>query len=448
MGNFLIATNDSQQNKTMNEYSPTRFMLPTSHYDKEKADRVVSFIEQLKHTKGKWSGLPFKLLPWQEQIVRDIFGIVKEDGFRQFRTVFVTICKKVGKSELAAALALYMLCADGEMAAEVYGCANDRHQSSIIFNVARDMIRMCPALNKRTKIVDSQKRIIFQPTRSIYQAMSSEVVNKFGLSISACFFDELLGQQSRDLYDVMTKGSGAARNQPLNFTITTSGSDTNTICYEVYSKAVDILEGRKIDPTFYPVVYSLPEDAEWTDPVNWYKVNPSLGVTVQEEFLHQMCESAKQNPAEENHFRQFFLNQWTRQIEKWMPMQYWDACDTPVDPEALRGRACYGGLDLSSTGDLTAFVLVFPPVSDDDRYYVLPYCWLPADKLKERVRSDKVPYDVWEKQGLIQTTEGDTIYYGFIEKAIEQLGKIYNIREIGFDRWGGATCSQLKRLCA
>lgn len=176
------------------QYTPTRFMLPTSHYDPARADHAVAFIQRLCHTKGVWAGEPFILFPWQEQIIRDLFGIMKENGYRQFNTAFVEICKKAGKSELAAAIALYMLCADGEEGAEIYGCANDRQQSGIVFGVAADMARQSPALMRRVKIVESQKRIVYYPTRSTYQALSSDVASKYGYNVHACIFDELLGQ--------------------------------------------------------------------------------------------------------------------------------------------------------------------------------------------------------------------------------------------------------------
>lgn len=424
------------------KYKPTRFMLPTSHYDKERADHAVNFIQSLKHTKGVWAGQPFLLFDWQEQIVRDLFGIIKPNGYRQFTTAFVEICKKAGKSELAAAIALYLLAGDGEEGAEIYGCANDRQQASIVFDVAKDMVLQCPALLKRMKIVESQKRLVYTPTRSIYQALSSEVASKYGYNVHGCVFDELLGQPNRKLFDVMTKGSGAARKQPLNFVITTAGSDKNSICYEVHSKALDILEGRKHDPTFYPVVFSAPTEADWTDPKVWLSVNPSLGKTVELDYYTAACESAKQNPAEEMQFRQFHLCQWTNSTTRWMPMDKWDACSFPVDQERLRGRLCYGGLDLSSTTDITAFVLVFPPTDEDGRYEILPFFWLPEETIDLRVKRDHVPYDIWARQGLVFTTEGNVIHYGYIEEFIEELGTRYNIKEIAFDRWGAVQMTQ------
>ena len=423
-------------------FEPTRFMLPTSHYDRKRADRAVAFIQSLKHTKGIWAGKPFILFPWQEQIIRDLFGTVKNNGYRQFNTSFVEICKKAGKSELAAAVALYMLCADHEEGAEIYGCANDRQQASIVFDVAKDMVIQSPVLQSRIKIVESQKRLVYLPTRSIYQALSSEVASKYGYNVHACIFDELLGQSNRRLYETMTQGSGAARKQPLNFVITTAGSDRTSICYEVHRKAIDILEGRKRDPTFYPVVYSAPDDADWTDPEVWKAANPSLGRTVDLEYYEQRCNSAKENPAEEIQFRQFHLCQWTNTSVRWMPMHKWDACGDDYSAEDLLGRVCYGGLDLSSTSDLTAFVLVFPPNDEDTHYRVLPFFWLPEETMSLRVRRDHVMYDVWAKQGFILTTEGNAVYYGFIEEFIRRLGEQYNIREIAFDRWNASMMVQ------
>ncbi len=382
-------------------------MAEESAYNKKAADYAVSFIECLSHTKGTWAGKPFHLLDWQEQIIRDLFGILKPNGYRQFNTAYIEIPKKNGKSELAA-----------------------------------DMIRMCPALNKRVKILTSQKRIVYVPTNSFYQVLSAEAYSKHGFNIHGVVFDELHTQPNRKLFDVMTKGSGDARMQPLYFLITTAGTDTNSICYEQHQKAQDILEGRKINKTFYPVIYGAPDDADWTSPEVLKNSNPSLGETIGIDKVEAACESAKQNPGEENAFRQLRLNQWVKQTVRWMPMHKWDACKVDFDESLLEGRVCYGGLDLSSTTDITAFVLVFPPTEEDDHYYILPYFWLPEETLDLRVRRDHVPYDLWERQGYLLTTEGNVVHYGFIKNFIEKLVTRFNIREIAFDRWGAVQMSQ------
>ena len=370
--------------RKLKTYKPTRFMEKTSHYDADAADYAVMFIESLCHTKGTWARKPFELIDWQEQIIRDIFGVLKPNGYRQFNTAYIEIPKKQGKSELAAAVALLLTCGDGEERAEVYGCAADRQQASIVFNVAADMVRMCPALSKRVKILDSQKRLIYQPTGSIYQVLSADVGNKHGFNTHGVVFDELHTQPNRKLFDVMTKGSGDARMQPLYFLITTASIDK----------------------------------------------------------VKDACESAKQNPGEENSFRQLRLNQWVKQAVRWMPMDKWDKCEFAVCEDDLEGRVCYGGLDLSSTTDITAFVLVFPPEDETDKYIILPYFWIPEDNLELRVRRDHVPYDVWERRGYLQTTEGNVVHYGYTEKFIESLGERFNIREIAFDRWGAVQMVQ------
>ena len=428
--------------RKLKKYKATRFMAKTSVYSKEMADYAVMFIESLTHTKGTWAGKPFELIDWQEQIIRDLFGVLKPNGYRQFNTAYIEIPKTMGKSELAAAVALLLCCGDGEERAEVYGCAADRQQATIVFDVAADMVRMCPALNRRVKILASQKRIIYEPTNSFYQVLSAEAYSKHGFNIHGVVFDELHTQPNRKLFDVMTKGSGDARMQPLYFLITTAGNDTNSICYEIHQKAQDILDGRKLDPTFYPVIYGAEATEDWTDPKVWKKANPSLGITVGIDKVEAACESAKQNPGEENSFRQLRLNQWVKQAIRWMPMDKWDACAFPVSEDDLEGRVCYGGLDLSSTTDITAFVLVFPPLDEDDKYVVLPYFWVPEDTMDLRVRRDHVPYDLWEKQGFLETTEGNVIHYGYIEKFIEGLGERFNIREIAFDRWGAVQMVQ------
>ena len=439
---YFYAIREVVSMRKLKKYKPTKFMAKTSHYDKDAADYAVMFIESLCHTKGTWAGKPFELIDWQEQIIRDLFGVLKPNGYRQFNTAYIEIPKKQGKSELAAAVALLLLCGDGEERAEVYGCAADRNQAKIVFDVAVDMVRFCPALSKRVKILESQKKITYLPTNSSYQVLSADVANKHGFNTHGVIFDELHTQPNRKLFDVMLQGSGDARMQPLYFLITTAGNDTNSICYEVHQKAIDIAEGRKVDPTFYSVIYGAAEDEDWTDPAVWKKANPSLGITVGIDKVKAACESAQQNPGEENAFRQLRLNQWVKQSVRWMPMDKWDACAFPVSEDDLEGRICYGGLDLSSTTDITAFVLVFPPLDEEDKYYILPYFWIPEETLDLRVRRDHVPYDLWKRQGTLMTTEGNVVHYGYIEKFIEQLGERFNIREIAFDRWGAVQMVQ------
>jgi len=418
-------------------YTPTKLMLPTSFYDHRRADFAVNFISMLRHTTGEWYGRPFKLMGWQEQIIRDVFGIVdKETGYRQFRTAYVEIGKKNGKSELAAAIALYLLFADGEAGAEVYSCAADINQASIVFNTAKAMVEHCTDLDNISKLVPSTKRIIFNHTNSFYRVLSSETKSKQGFNVSGLIFDELFAQQTRELFDTMTKFTGDARRQPLYFLITTAGRDRTSICYEIHTKAKAVLDGSKLDSTFYPVVYGMADDDDWNESNVWLKCNPSIGVTIPFETVKTAYEQAKQNPAEEMHFRQFRLNEWCNADIRWMPMDKWDACGEELDVEDFHGRDCYAGLDLSSTNDLTALVLVFPPEGGDEKYTVMPFFWLPENAIDLRTRRDHVPYAVWRKMGVFFTTEGDVVDYDYITSFIEKLSENFRIREIAYDRWG------------
>ena len=426
----------------LKNYKPSQFMLPTSRYDKKKADRAVTFIENLCHTKGKWAGTPFWLLPWQEQLIRDIFGIVKADGNRQFRTAFVEICKKVGKSELAAAVTLYLLYADNEPSAEVYGAAADRQQASIVFDVAKQMVEMSPALMKRSKLMGATKRIVNYSNAGYYQVLSAEVGGKHGFSVSGLVFDEIHTQPNRQLCDVLTKGSSDARQNPLHFIITTAGNDRHSIAYELHTKAVDILEGRRVDPTFYPVVYGLKDDEDWEDEANWYKVNPSLGYTVDIERLRDAYREAKQNPADEVTFKWLRCNMWVSSTVAWIPDAIYMRGNESIEAASLEGRDCYAGLDLSSTGDITALVLIFPPRDENEKYVLLPYFWIPEETIPRRVKANSVPYDIWEKQGYIMSTEGNVIHYDFIEKFIIYLSEKYHILEIAVDRWNATQMIQ------
>lgn len=434
------------------------------YFDQELADRAIRFVKALKHTKGRWKGVPFTLLPWQEMALSDIFGTVREDGYRQYTMAYLEVPKKNGKSELAAAVALQGLCADDEWAAEVYGCAADRAQAGLVFDVAVGMVEQNSTLRKKIKIIPSQKRMVYYPTGSFYQVLSSETITKHGLNPSRVIFDELHAQPNRELWDVMTEASGDARTQPLFFVITTAGDDPDrtSIGWEVHQMAVDILTGMRYDPTFYATIYSLDrenrriwtgrtyetiepeieiEDEEvwrriWTDEKIWAKVNPSLGHTVPIDRAKAQLIRADGNVAREKNFRWLRLNSWEKlKTSRWIPLELWDRCKGKVDIKRLAGRPCYGGLDLSSKIDMTSFVLLFPPDDINRKWIVLAWFWIPEERIKERVLNDRVPYDIWVKQDYLKTTPGNVIDYAFIEKKILELANMFDIQEIGFDPW-------------
>jgi phage terminase large subunit-like protein len=399
-------------------------------FSEEKANRAVKFIKLLKHTKAPWRGVPFNLQPFQEKWIRDLFGTVNQNGTRQYRTAYVEIPRKNGKSELAAAIALYLLCDEG--GAEIYGAAGDQEQAGIVFNVAAQMVQQNEGLTKRFKVVEHRKRIVYPATGSFYHAISAEAATKHGYNASGVIFDELHVQPNRDLWDVLTT-SGGTREQPLVFAITTAGFDRNSICWEQHEYAERVAKGIIEDSTFYPVLYSASEDADWTDEAEWYKCNPGLGNFRSLDEMQSLCAKAKETPALENTFRRLYLCQWTQQETRWMPIESWDATAGEVVADDLAGEVCYAGLDLASTSDIAALVLVCP--DEDGIMDILSFFWIPGDDLAARVRKDRVPYEVWIRKGLIRATPGNVIDYRTIKEDIKELGKRFNIREIGYDRW-------------
>jgi phage terminase large subunit-like protein len=424
------------------KYEPTPLMLPTSHYDKRRADHAVNFIQHLTLSDGRWADTYIQLLPWEEQIVRDLFGIIGEDGFRQFRQAYIEIAKKNGKSTLCSALSLYLLYADGEASPQVYSAACDRNQASIVYNEAEKMVKNNPDLCEISKVNASIKRVVCYPNDGFYQVLSAETGSKHGLNISGLIFDEIHAQPNRKLYDVLTKYSGSARTQPMFISITTAGNNLESICYELHLKAQDILDGKRHDPSFYPVLFNLDPDDDFRDEKNWYKANPSLGHTLSIERFREDFQNAIENPAELNTFKQLRLNMWVSSSVQWIPENIYEKGDLPLDESELRGRDCYGGLDLSSTSDITAFVLVFPPRTDDEKYIVLPYFWLPEDTLDLRCRRDHVLYDKWAAQGYINVTEGNVIDYRYVQDFIEKTCEKYHVLEIAYDRWNATMLVQ------
>ena len=408
-------------------------------YDAKKAQHAIDFIQQLSHTKSKWAGQSFILLKWQRVLIKKLFGTVDEQGNRVYRKCYVEIPKKNGKTELGAAIALYLLFADDEAGAEIYSAAADREQASLVYNVAAQMVRNNPALEKRCNIIDSRKRIVYYKTGSFYQVLSADVKTKHGFNTHGIIFDELHAQPNRELWDVLTEGAGDARQQPLIFVITTAGYDRNSICWEIHDYALKIKNRVIRDPHFLPMVYTLEEGADWEDEDNWRKVNPSLGHIIQVDRLQEAYKEAKEMPAKINLFRRLRLNQWTSAETKWMDITKWDESEGEVDTEELKGKTCYAGLDLSSTTDISAFVLVFP---QDDIYKVIPLFFIPADNIEARVRKDKVPYDMWLMQGYIIATPGNVIDYKFIEDTIYQCAKYYQIQEIAVDPWNATMLTQ------
>lgn len=414
-------------------------------FDERAAAIAVAFFEKLlRHTKGEWAGDNFKLQPWQrDQIIKPLFGWKRADGTRQYRSAYIEIPRKNGKSTLSAGIALFLLFADGEAGAEVYSAAADRDQAAIVFDQARVMVEASPQLQKLAQVF--KRSVVIPSTHSFYRVLSADAYTKHGLNAHGIVFDELHAQPNRELFDVLNTSTGA-RKQPLMVMITTAGYDRNSICWEQHERAVRVRAARRIgdaandDPSLFVYIASADEHDDWTDPAVWAKANPGLGVTVSHEYMQQQCTQALQSPAYQNTFRRLHLNQWTSQESRWLDMMSWDACNGTL-PD-LKGRICYAGLDLASTTDIAALSLVFPPAKESEPIWVLPFFWIPQDNMIERSRRDRVDYDLWVRLGYIEATPGNVIDYAYIERRMMALRDQYKIAEVAFDPWNATQISQ------
>ena len=411
------------------------------YFDRAAADRAINFFGTcLVHLKGDRAGTPFALERWQSKIVREVFGTMRRsDGARRYRTLFIGVPKKNGKSTFCAGIALYLLLADGEASGEVYSAAKDRKQAAIIFDIAKQMVQKSPALSRR---VQAFRRSLFHPTTgSKYEVLSSDAPTQEGINASGILFDELHTQPTRDLYDVL-KGATAARRQPLTVYASTAGFDRQSICYEEWQYAQAVRDGAVEDPEYYPVIYEAPASADYRDRKIWYRANPNLGVSFPEEYMAVRARQAEQRPASQNAFRRRNLNQWTEGETRWLDPDTWAQAPPLPSLEELRKRKAYGGLDLASTKDLTALALVFPPEDlDHGVYAVLLRCWIPEEQLEARVKRDRVPYDAWLRDGFVTATPGAVTDYGRVKADIVELSETFEIVEIAYDRWGAAQIS-------
>jgi phage terminase large subunit-like protein len=407
-----------------------------------RAERVLRFISLLKHSKSPYTGLPFELMPWQQDFIQQLYGTLTADGLRQYRQALLYLPRKNGKTALAAALALYHLVADGKPGSEVYLAAGSRDQASICYNQARDFVRSNPTLNGRLRIIEYKKEIHDDKTGSILKALSADGGRTHGLNPTAIIADELhvwQGKRGREMQEALITSFGA-REEPLHLNISTAGYDRTSLFWELYTHAKRVQENPETDPTFLPCLYEADQDDDWQSVDTWAKANPALGTFRSLEDMQALANRAKQSPAQENSFRRLFLNQWTSSETAWIPVHRWEACGTAVDPEKLKGRVCYAGLDMSATTDLTAFVLVFPDDNDPPNYDILPFFWLPEARTTA-ARQDDVDYRAWSRAGYITLQSGDVLDQRLIKQDIQELAAAYQIREIAFDRWSATQLS-------
>jgi phage terminase large subunit-like protein len=423
-------------------------------FDQSDSDRVEFFIREFcRHVRGPLTGERLCLEPWQQHIVRDLFGRKRSDAVRRYRYVWLELPRKAGKSTFAAAIGLYMLMVDPEPSAEIVVAAASAEHAAVCFSIVREMVLCDPDLSAVCKVY--RRHLVYKD--ACLRVVSSRYEAIQGRNISCLLFDDVSLQPTRELHDALIS-SMAAREQPLTIYATTAGSERHSLAWEQHDYATRVRDGCVEDPTWLVSIFGASADDDWTDPNVWRKAHPGLGVSIPEEFLQQECRRAMQTPGFVGSFRQHYLNIWGQERSRWLDMEKWDQCgEQRLDFAALIGRECLAGLDLSSTTDLSALVLVFPEA--DGGYTVLPYAFCPAEMIEERQRRDRVDYMAWREQGHLIATEGNTVDQRMIRHKILELSRLYRIRELAYDRWNstmlithlmqdGLTCVPVAQSCA
>lgn len=405
-------------------------------YNDARAQQPIDFI-QLLHLTGDFHGKQFLLQEWQKEVIRSVYGTIKDNGFRQYRMGYLEIPKKNGKTNLIAALGIYHIVCDPP-GGEIYCCAAEKVQAGISYRAAKEMIEQEPELSKMLKVVDSLKEIHNKQTGTFLKVLSADAYSKHGLNPSIIIFDELHAQPNRELWDTMSFGASSTRQQPLLWCITTSGDDPDrkSVAWEQHEIARNIIDGTLTDPTVYAKIYGAPEDADIYDEAVWYAANPSLGVTIDIDYFRNAALKARNSASSEKLFRWLHLNQWiSLKRLGWLPITLWDDTEAKWHRDSLKGKRCYVGLDLSTRIDLCDVVPIFPPQTgiNDWRFFLDSFC--PADNIAERSATDHVDYVKWEKEGYLHATPGNVVDYSYIKRHIEYLEKNYQVQYYCGDPW-------------
>jgi len=406
-------------------------------FDRQKAEHALQFYGFLRHSKGEWAGQPFALAPWEQFILWCLFGWLRADGYRRYRTAYLEVARKNGKSTLLAGTGLYLLTADGEPGAEVYSAATKRDQAKISWEEAVRMRGASPPLSRMIQHWKSSDTLTIQATASKYQPLGADADTMDGLNVHGALIDELHAHPTRKVVDVLETATGA-RRQPLTVYITTAGFDRKSVCWELHEYSRQILEGTIQDDTWFGYIAAIDEGDDWTDPKVWAKANPNLGVSVKLDDLERKAEKAKQLPAAQNAFQRLHLDVWTQQSDRWIARELWEANAGPLKhyelEAALKGRPCYGGLDLSSVSDITAWVMAFPQDEDPEALDIVCRFWCPDARLTDKSNRYAEQYKAWAQAGYLNVTSGDAVDYAFVRRAILEDAERYAVVNLNVDR--------------
>lgn len=401
---------------------------------------VIQFIERFfVHIKGPLAGKPILLDPWQKFWTAVLYGWrMKATGLRRFTRSYEEVARKNGKSTWKGPQGAYLFMMDGEVGAEVYAMATTRAQAMTVFKPAFDnikrWIRRSAGMARSLRLFAGLNQEKIEMDGSVFEPLPSNAENQDGRNPSAVLYDELHAAKSRDVWDVMESAFGA-RSQPLLSAITTAGFILDGICTEVRGYLISVLEGKRQDDSFFGYVYTLDPGDDPFDERNWVKANPGLGRSKTIEYMRGMARKAAALPGAMVNFLTKDLNVWCNSADGWFQADVWDAGGAKFNPAMLRGRRCFGGLDLASTRDLTSYVLVFPPEEPGDPWYVLVWTWCPQGKVDAQEHDDAAPYKRWATEGWLSPTPGDVTDYGPVRQVVQQSLQDFDVVDIGFDRW-------------
>lgn len=409
-------------------------------FDPAAGQHIIDFARYCRHVKGRWADEVVVLEPWEQALLWTLFGWMRADGTRRFRSSYWEMARKNGKSLIAALIGLYGLVADGEGGAEIYAAATKREQAKQVFTPAWLMAKKSPALRKR--LTCYRDNIHIRDTASKFEPLGRDHDTADGTNPHIALVDELHAHRDDGMWGVLETGM-RSRLQPLIFGITTAGFSQASWCYELRRYATQVLDGIVEDDAFFCIIYTLDrEDIEradgWEDESLWVKANPNLGVSISLEDLRAGAVRARAMPSAKGQFLTKNLSVWTNAGVQWIPAERWAMCVGEVDEQALAGRPCYGGLDLSSTLDLTALAWVFPPVDDDPLYRVVMRYWAPEAAIADRMRQQRASYATWQAEGWIEMIPGEVIDYEYIYRRIDEDATIFDVKQIAFDRWGAS----------
>ncbi len=401
------------------------------YFDKKAALRAIHFIEKLKHTKGEWAGQRFRLEPWQQFALWNIFGWKNADGTRRFRYAYIEIARKNGKTALSAGVGLYMLFADGESRPEVYSAATVKDQAKICFS---DAVEIVKATDLKNYLTPYRNSIVYELKGGTMKPLSSDYGTHDGLNPSCGIIDEFHAHKDSGMFDVIKSAFGA-RRQPLMFIITTAGFNKSGACYAYRENVIKVLRGINRDDSLFGIIYTLDDKSEWDDPKMWIKSNPNLGVSLSADYLADQVKDAKNRPEAVRNVMTKNVNLWVDAERTWILDDAWMRCVGTTAPADLKGCACWGGLDLSNVSDITAYILLF---HENDRFQLLPFFWIPEAKMQEKIKKENINYDRWVAEGYVTVTSGNVIDYDFVKADILRIVADYDLRTSAYDRWNAS----------